>query len=333
MNSGQRTFAVSLLKKLNIPANSQNVRALVGWERAEGGHWNNNARYNPLNTTQPEPGAGNTGTQGNIKVYRNWDQGLNATVETLRNGRYGNILQALRSGNAGQVAQAIGSSPWGTSASLIQRVIGGTPGQPVSAGALGGQKPAKPKQQVGAGGAGRAAKLAAFSAYAANPHLPGASTELALSLLSAQRQAQQPAPNAPKPRTPPSSGPAAGAKKGDPVLHGTGVGGAHQTAGLPGYPARDYFAPAGSAAVAPVTGRVFKLSGHDPKLGPVEGAGGPLGWSVYIHGTDGRDYYLTHMGSRNVRVGETVRQGQKIGTVANYHSYGRPDHIHLGIKG
>jgi hypothetical protein len=30
-----------------------NVKAMVGWQRAEGGHWHNDARYNPLNTTQP----------------------------------------------------------------------------------------------------------------------------------------------------------------------------------------------------------------------------------------------------------------------------------------
>ena len=45
-------------------------------QHAEGGHWHNQARYNPLNTTQSEPGAGNTGSQGNIKVYKSWDQGL-----------------------------------------------------------------------------------------------------------------------------------------------------------------------------------------------------------------------------------------------------------------
>lgn len=123
-----------------------------------------------------------------------------------------------------------------------------------------------------------------------------------------------------------------GSKPGSPIIGGT-VGGAHETGGLPGFPARDWFAPSGTPCVAPVNGTVTKLSGHDPKLGAVQGAGGPLGWSVYIHGTDGRDYYLTHMGSRTVVVGSKVRQGQKIGTVADYHSFGRADHIHMGIHG
>ena len=122
-----RQWSTSVLHALDIQPNRENVRALSGWARAEGGHWNNTARYNPLNTTQPMPGARDTGTQGNIKVYRNWHQGIKATVETLRNGHYGGIIHALKSGTAGDVASAIGNSPWGTSASLISSVIHTTP--------------------------------------------------------------------------------------------------------------------------------------------------------------------------------------------------------------
>jgi len=121
---------------------------------------------------------------------------------------------------------------------------------------------------------------------------------------------------------------------GFPVPNPTSVGGVHDTSGLPGYPARDYFAPAGSACVSPVDGKVDRLSGHDPKDGAYAGAGGPLGWSVYITASDtGWSYYLTHMGSLLCFKGQTVKQGEVIGTVANYHSYGRPDHIHMGVHG
>jgi murein DD-endopeptidase MepM/ murein hydrolase activator NlpD len=92
-------------------------------------------------------------------------------------------------------------------------------------------------------------------------------------------------------------------------------------------------APAGSVVVAPVNGKVIKLSGYNPKLGAVQGAGGPLGWSVYIQGENGKTYYLTHLGSRSVHVGDRVRLGQRIATVANYHSFGRPDHVHMGVHG
>lgn len=124
-----------------------------------------------------------------------------------------------------------------------------------------------------------------------------------------------------------------GAHVGYPVPKPTSVGGIHDTSGLPGYPARDYFAPAGSPCVSPVHGKIERFSGHDPALGAVQGAGGPLGWSVYIRADNGWDYYLTHMGSRLCFVGETVQPGEVIGTVANYHKYGRADHIHMGVHG
>lgn len=130
-----KSFAIALLHTLGKPVTPANVKAMVGWQRAEGGHWHNDARYNPLNTTQPAAGAGNTGSQGNIKVYRNWQQGLQATAQTLRNGHYAGILSALGRGNdPGAVAAAIGASPWGTSASLVDSTISGAKAGAVSSG-------------------------------------------------------------------------------------------------------------------------------------------------------------------------------------------------------
>lgn len=124
------------------------------------------------------------------------------------------------------------------------------------------------------------------------------------------------------------------ARPGDPVVSSKqSEGGQHETAGLAGYPAHDYFAPAGTHAVAPVSGTVVKLSGHDPAQGPMNGPHGPLGWSAYIRGSDGKTYFLTHMGTRTVKVGQKVRQGQVIGTVADYDKYGTPSHIHEGVNG
>jgi len=123
----KQSWAKSLLLGLGLPVTSDNVDAIVGWENAEGGHWSNTATYNPLNTTQvPASGSyGNTGTQGNIKAYSSWGQGLAATITTLKNGSYGGILDALKKGNdPNGVAAAIGSSPWGTSGSLVSQTIG-----------------------------------------------------------------------------------------------------------------------------------------------------------------------------------------------------------------
>ena len=105
----------------------------------------------------------------------------------------------------------------------------------------------------------------------------------------------------------------------------------HPTAGLAGFPGRDYFAPGGSPCVSPAAGKVVRLSGHDPRNGPPDGPHGPFGWSVYIDADDGKTYFLTHMGSRTVAVGDRVAQGERIGTVGNYDQWGGTDHIHMGI--
>jgi peptidoglycan hydrolase CwlO-like protein len=108
------TWAAALLRQLQMPVTQDNVAALTAWEMAEGGHWNNTAHYNPLNTTQPEPGATSMNSVG-VKAYVSWAQGFLATIVTLHNGRYDAILAALAAGNdASAVAQAVAASPWGT---------------------------------------------------------------------------------------------------------------------------------------------------------------------------------------------------------------------------
>ena len=108
------TWAKALLQQIHMPLTSQNVAAITAWELAEGGHWHNSARYNPLDTTMPEPGATAMNSVG-VKAYLSWAQGFQATIATLRNGYYGGILAALRSGDdAIAVADAVAASPWGT---------------------------------------------------------------------------------------------------------------------------------------------------------------------------------------------------------------------------
>jgi hypothetical protein len=108
------SWAQALLALLGDPVSAENVRALVGWERAEGGHWGNSAHYNPLNTTQREPGSSSMNSVG-VQAFSSWDQGLTATRTTLLNGRYGGILAALAAGSCATcVASAVGASPWGT---------------------------------------------------------------------------------------------------------------------------------------------------------------------------------------------------------------------------
>lgn len=119
-NLTRTSFANDLLSAIHEPITPANTHALIAWENAEGGNWENDAAFNPLNTTQPMPGAGNTGSQGDIKVYNSWSQGLAATAKTLENGSYGGILSALHRGtNAQAVANAVAASPWGTNSFTV----------------------------------------------------------------------------------------------------------------------------------------------------------------------------------------------------------------------
>ena len=124
----QAGFAAAVLKGVGAPATSQNIAGFVGWAQAEGG--NNWARNNPLNTTLS---AGATGTinSAGVRVYPNAATGVAATVQTLRSGPYGGIIDAFRTGNVKGLASAIGSSPWGTSGSLAAQTISEALGEPV----------------------------------------------------------------------------------------------------------------------------------------------------------------------------------------------------------
>lgn len=104
----------------------------------------------------------------------------------------------------------------------------------------------------------------------------------------------------------------------------------HETAGLPGYPAVDNFAPAGSTVGAPDAGTITRFSGHDPREGGHPG--GAYGWSMYLT-CPSADYYLTHFGSRTVSLGQKVKRGDMLGTVCDAHVVGSPtstSHIHEG---
>ena len=105
----------------------------------------------------------------------------------------------------------------------------------------------------------------------------------------------------------------------------------HQTAGLPGFPARDVFADPDTVVHAPEDGVVDRLSGRDPRQGGPPG--GPYGWSIYLDSPSGR-YFMTHFGTRRVALGQRVSRGQAIGTVCDSAVSGKPNtsHIHMGKK-
>lgn len=131
------TFYSGLLSKLGLPETPANMAFLRAWNQAEGMQTSTN---NPFATTQGAEGAGSINSVG-VKSYRDMDQGIQATVETLQNGYYDDILAALRAGNDPMAAAvAVANSPWGTG-SLVMRVLESAPSSATGGGTLEGYQP------------------------------------------------------------------------------------------------------------------------------------------------------------------------------------------------
>lgn len=111
-------------------------RAIVAWTIAESGTEpcdgleNQGAAFNLLDTTLPMPGStfynflDENHTLG-VQNYTSYQQGVAATVATLRETRYADIQAALKKpfATAKQVLLAVGSSEWGTPTTLLLEVL------------------------------------------------------------------------------------------------------------------------------------------------------------------------------------------------------------------
>ena len=111
-----------LLRRLHAPNNTQNRLLLRAWAKAEGG----TARYNPLNTTEPWPGATEYNKAG-VKNYPTGADGISATYLTLVNGHYIGIVNTMRAGRASAKwiveRNAAEFDTWGTGSRLILEVL------------------------------------------------------------------------------------------------------------------------------------------------------------------------------------------------------------------
>ena len=107
-------FLLDTLKGLGI--NNPNVyqlQLMQIWRQHEGGQ----AAWNPFNTTLNTFGS----TQYNfvpVRNYPNRASGLQATIQTLKNGRYSNIIIAIKNiktqTDINKAIEAINASPWGS---------------------------------------------------------------------------------------------------------------------------------------------------------------------------------------------------------------------------
>lgn len=117
-------WAEDILNAIGAPVTDENMRFMNAWIAMEGGANHNN----PLNTTLDKEGASNWNDLGNnihVKTYVSYEQGLEATVQTLLQGNMAGIVSRLRAGNdAMATAQALAESHWGTGDGVI-RALGG----------------------------------------------------------------------------------------------------------------------------------------------------------------------------------------------------------------
>lgn len=109
-------FALALLDAIKAPRRDTNVTALVSWMQAEGSA----ARFNPLATTQPYPGATAFNSVG-VKNYIAAADGVAATAACLNYGAdrdlygYREIRDRLRRGSRpASILRAVEGSQWGT---------------------------------------------------------------------------------------------------------------------------------------------------------------------------------------------------------------------------
>jgi hypothetical protein len=84
-----------VLKTLGAPVTTGNLRLLRSWQRWEGGHTNNKATYNWLNTTKGKqfPGINSVG----VRAYPDYRTGIAYTADTIIGG-YPGMVEALRAG-------------------------------------------------------------------------------------------------------------------------------------------------------------------------------------------------------------------------------------------
>lgn len=106
-NGSRASWARAELRTLGFPRTPANVTSLVAWQNREGG----GGAFNPLNTTQPEPGATVFNSVG-VRNYPDVAEGVAATAVTMRNGNYGDVLAALASGGGLCGRSFSGLSTW-----------------------------------------------------------------------------------------------------------------------------------------------------------------------------------------------------------------------------
>lgn len=113
-------FYTKLLENLGAKPTEENLKFMYAWRQAEG----NGGKYNPFNTTWKLPGSTDFNSAG-VKNYKSLEDGMIATVKTLKNPRYSCIVDGLKNDiGAAEIARCQSLKTWGTG-DLVAKVISG----------------------------------------------------------------------------------------------------------------------------------------------------------------------------------------------------------------
>lgn len=122
MSTTRGIYARMLLSKVSAPNTLHNLRALMTQMQCEGGE----ARNNPFNVTLKTTNSWDYNWNNGFPVqsYASLDEGINATAQILNQQNFNGVLHALKSNfPARKTIKIIGRSPWGTSQTLMTKVL------------------------------------------------------------------------------------------------------------------------------------------------------------------------------------------------------------------
>lgn len=114
-----KKWATKFLSGIGAPTSPANMNAIGIWAQAEGGWINNDAAFNPLDTTYKLSNSSSMNSSG-VQAYANMNQGVHAAIATLLGNQadqrgYTRIVNALRNDKGtSEVLKAIDASKWGT---------------------------------------------------------------------------------------------------------------------------------------------------------------------------------------------------------------------------
>ena len=117
-NLADKNFYAKLLENLGAPISDENMKFMYAWRQAEG----KGGIYNPFNTTWNLPNSTTMNSAG-VRNYASLEDGLVATIKTLKNGRYDCIVNGLKNDiGASNIATCESLKTWGTG-DLVAKVV------------------------------------------------------------------------------------------------------------------------------------------------------------------------------------------------------------------